>query len=240
MDENGLDVSALSKKVPAGRKVKVIYVTPTFHDPTGVCMSHQRRLELLNFASQHKALIIEDNFQGNHVFLKDVPPPLQRLSREDNVFYISSFWKVLFPLSMVGFLVIPDRFGSLFERAKSISQETSPEIEGTLEEFIAGGHLEKHLKWLRRTLTPLRQNLIEKLMKSFGQSVKVRRQSSAFWLTVQFDQSLASAEILEKANSLGLILQSTSSFYADAKAAPANEFIIPFVLDDSAISQTNC
>jgi GntR family transcriptional regulator/MocR family aminotransferase len=232
VDENGLIVDELIRKVPAGKRVKMIYVTTTFHDPSGVCMSMPRRLALLEFAKEHNAMVIEDNFQGNHQYIKDIPPPLYQLTDADNVFYISSFWKVLFPLSLVSFVVIPEKFIPVFVPAKTISQECSPEADRTLEEFISEGHLERHLKWVSRTLTPLRQDLIQLLVQNFGQSIKIRRQSSAFWLTVQGDQSMNVDDIHKQASALGLVLQDTIRFYADPEIAPSNEFIIPFALNE--------
>jgi GntR family transcriptional regulator/MocR family aminotransferase len=232
VDENGLIVDELINKVPDGQQVKLIYVTPAFHDPSGVCMSLPRRKALLEFAKEHNAIVIEDNFQGNHLFVKDIPPPLYQLTDMDNVIYVSSFWKVLFPLSLVGFAVIPEKFIPVFVPAKTISQECSPEVDRTLEEFISEGHLERHLKWVSRTLTPLRQDLIQLLVQNFGQSVKIRRQSSAYWLMVQFDQSLSVDDVYKQGNALGLVLQDTNRFYADTDMARSNEFIIPFALNE--------
>jgi GntR family transcriptional regulator/MocR family aminotransferase len=228
VDENGLDVDALIEQVPAETRVKLIYVTPTFHDPSGVCMSMGRRQKLIAFARQHQAAIVEDAWDTSHNYIKNVPPPLYALSQDANVFYICSFWKVLYPLSMVSCLVIPERFEPYFQQTKKIAQESAPGIENTLQEFIDAGHLEKHLKASVRALTPVRQKVIETLLVGFGRSVTIRKQSSAYWLTVQFDQSLSFAQLQEKANELGLVLQSTARYYADPERMPANEYIVPF------------
>ncbi|MDR3613186.1 MAG: PLP-dependent aminotransferase family protein [Candidatus Obscuribacterales bacterium] len=228
VDENGLDVDALNELVPAQTRVKLIYVTPTFQDPSGVCMSMGRRQKLIAFARQHRSAIVEDAWDGSHNYIKNIPPPLYSLSQDANVFYICSFWKLLYPLSMVSCLVIPPRFAPYFKQTKKISQEASPGIENTLQEFIDAGHLEKHLKAAVRALTPVRQKVIETLLVGFGRAVTIRKQSSAYWLTVQFDPTLSSEAIHENAHELGLTLQPTDRYYADPEQSPVNEYIVPF------------
>jgi GntR family transcriptional regulator/MocR family aminotransferase len=233
VDDQGLRIELLSEKISAGQRVKLIYVAPSFHDPTGVCMSLERRQKLLEFAEEHQALIVEDAWDGSHTFVKDVPPPLYVLSKNANVLYLCSFWKVLYPLSMVSCLIVPQKFIPYFEHAKMIAQEASPGIERTLEEFIETGLMEKHLKWVVRVLTPVRQNIIESLLQTFGQSVHIRKQSSAFWLTVQFDPLLELEEIKRKAVESGLVLVSTSLYYAEPSTSSKNEFIVHFASDDA-------
>ena len=228
VDENGLNVEILNDLIPAQERVKMIYVTPTFQDPTGVCMSMARRQKLIAFAKHHKAAIVEDTWDGNHNYIKNIPPPLYALSQDANVFYICSFWKVLYPLSMVSCLVIPQRFEPYFRQTKKIAVEASPGIENTLQEFIDAGHLEKHLKASVRALIPIRQKVIETLLVGYGRAVTIRKQSGAYWLTVQFDSGMSTDELQAKAHELGLVLQSTERYYSTPENAPKNEFVVPF------------
>ena len=228
LDAEGISVDYLRERIPAGTRVKLIYVTPSFQDPTGVCMSRSRRSELLRFAKEHEALIVEDSWDGSHVYIKDVPPPLFALSEDENVLYLCSFWKPLYPLSMVSALVIPERLTSYFSRAKMITQEAGPGVEHTLEEFIETGLYEKYIKTVVRTLTPVRQTIIEKLLIAFRDSIQIRKQSSGFWLTVQFNESIDSDEILTRAQEAGLKFHSTRFYYVEPENAPANEFIVHF------------
>lgn len=228
LDAEGMSVDYLRERIPADKRVKLIYTTPSFQDPTGVCMSRSRRGELLRFAKQHDALIVEDSWDGSHIYIKDVPPPLFALTEDENVLYLCSFWKPLYPLTMVSALVIPERLISYFSRAKMITQEAGPGVEHTLEEFIESGLYEKYLKTVVRTLTPVRQSVIERLLIAFRDSIQIRKQSSAFWLTVQFNDLVNSEEILARAQDAGLRFHSTKFYYEQPENAPANEFIVHF------------
>lgn len=109
-----------------------------------------------------------------------------------------------------------------------ITQEAGPGVEHTLEEFIESGLYEKYLKTVVRTLTPVRQSVIERLLIAFRDSIQIRKQSSAFWLTVQFNDLVNSEEILARAQDAGLRFHSTKFYYEQPENAPANEFIVHF------------
>ena len=65
MDEEGIRLDELESALAAargeGREVKMIYTQPTFHNPTGLTMTIQRRLDLLQFAAENGLFILEDH-----------------------------------------------------------------------------------------------------------------------------------------------------------------------------------
>ena len=227
IDDQGLSIEALRQQLH--RKIKLIYVTPSFHDPTGVCMSLSRRQELLQIAREHDILIVEDAWDSDHVFISPHLPCLQGLSLEQNVFYIYSFWKSLYPLCLVGCLVVPDKYAAIFAQEKQITATINPILEHyTLAEFIKEGLLEKQLKTISRQLTRMRQSLIRKLINVFGQAVLIKKQSSAFWLTVQIDQTIFKGDIRQVAQDADLAMISTEPYYVGKLTAPHKEFLVPF------------
>jgi 2-aminoadipate transaminase len=90
----------------AGKTIKLLYLIPNFHNPAGVTLSWERRLEILEIARANEILILEDNPYGLLYF--DTPPPQAMRSVEtDGVIYLGTFSKTFAPGLRVGWAVAP-------------------------------------------------------------------------------------------------------------------------------------
>ncbi|HEV7812971.1 MAG TPA: PLP-dependent aminotransferase family protein [Leifsonia sp.] len=110
MDEHGLIPEALREHIArlksAGRKVKFLYTIPTFHNPAGVTLSWERRLEILEIARENDILVLEDNPYGL-LYFGDKPPAALRSVERDGVVYLGTFSKTLAPGFRVGWALAP-------------------------------------------------------------------------------------------------------------------------------------
>ncbi|MBI9114835.1 PLP-dependent aminotransferase family protein [Sanguibacter sp. YZGR15] len=110
MDEAGLIPEALDACLTelraAGRRVKLLYTIPTFHNPGGVTLSLERRARVLEIARSHGVLLVEDNPYGLLGFSGDPIPAIRSLD-EDGVVYLGSFSKTFAPGFRVGWVVAP-------------------------------------------------------------------------------------------------------------------------------------
>lgn len=227
IDDNGIRTDIIRAYIHE-HTVKMIYVSPSFHDPLGFNMSMQRRNELVELADQHNIAIVEDAWESDYSYITPNHPTLFSLSPRENVFYIYSFWKLFYPVSMASSLVVPPEFISPFFAAKLQANEVSSVIEHrTIADFIDSGHLEKHIKSIRKTLIIKRQAMIEKLTRLFGKALKIKKQSAAFWLTVEFREKSIVDEMLALAAANDLTFVSTAPYYADGKGV-AVEYLVPF------------
>lgn len=110
MDEHGMIPDALRERIAAltaaGKRMKFLYLIPSFNNPAGVTLSWQRRLEILEIARQHGILVIEDDPYGLLYF--DGPPPhAMRSVEEEGVVYLGTFSKTLAPGFRVGWVLAP-------------------------------------------------------------------------------------------------------------------------------------
>lgn len=110
MDENGIIPQALVERIEALKAVKApikfLYLIPNFHNPAGVTLSAERRLEILDIAQAHDILIVEDNPYGL-LWFDQPPPPAIRSVDESGVIYLGSFSKTFAPGFRVGWVVAP-------------------------------------------------------------------------------------------------------------------------------------
>ncbi|MFL5822497.1 MAG: PLP-dependent aminotransferase family protein [Solirubrobacteraceae bacterium] len=110
MDRDGMCIDELRRTLEEldslGRRPKFIYTVPTFHNPAGVTLSHERRLELVRIASERELLVLEDNPYGLLRYEGSPLPPLRSLD-SDFVIYASTFSKILSPGVRLGWAAAP-------------------------------------------------------------------------------------------------------------------------------------
>ena len=244
IDDQGLRVDKLrdlSREVID--RIKLIYVTPSFHDPTGVEMPIVRRIELIKFAALNDILIVEDGWDSDHIYVKPHLPTIRALNGGKNVIYLYSFWKALYPLSSAGCMVVPERFVNVFERAKALVDRQNPALEHqALADYISGGYFERGLKRTTQSLASKRKELITALKTGLGERVSVTRQSAAFWLCITLRSSKTEQEVSQAATKAGLVMKPVSQYLA--KELDLNEsisfehrYLLPFGNMDGSLNE---
>ncbi len=110
MDDDGLVPDELERTLrelaAAGRRVKMLYTVPNFHNPAGVTLSAQRRPQIVEICRRHGVLILEDNPYGLLGFAGDPLPALKSYNPE-GVVYLGSFSKTFAPGYRVGWAAAP-------------------------------------------------------------------------------------------------------------------------------------
>ncbi len=147
IDEQGLNVEAGQLRQP---HAKLVYVTPSHQFPLGYTMSLSRRLELLQWAQQSGAWILEDDYDSEYRYQSQPLAALQGLDESGRVIYMGTFSKVLFPSLRLGYLVVPPALVDAFAAARALSDRHSPLFDqAVLTDFIIEGHFNRHLRRMR-------------------------------------------------------------------------------------------
>ena len=225
VDESGLVVKDLAKY--ANESIKLVYVTPSHQFPTGSILSLPRRLELLAWAQQNSAMIIEDDYDSEYRYGDRPIPALQGLAQTDLVLYIGTFSKVLFPSLRIGYLVLPPSLISLFARAKWLSDRSLPSLEQqVLTDFIEQGHIDRHIRKMRSLYDLRRQALVQALKANFGEKAKILGEKAGLHLMVRLQTHLTDEEIIQRAARVGVGMMSAQPSYLNANCA--GEFIFGY------------
>ena len=147
LDEQGLQLPSEDSK-----DLALIYTTPSRQFPTGISLSLQRRLAILDFAARNKTWVIEDDYDAE--FRYDAPPlpSLQGLDQNGRVIYVGTFSKVLFPSLRVGYVVVPPELFERFRERKHLLDDHGPLIDQvTLALFLESGAFHSHIRRCRKT-----------------------------------------------------------------------------------------
>ena len=150
MERDGIHLGELKQALEEGI-YDCAYFVPSYHNPTGIVMSPEKRHHLMKLMTQYEIPVIEDGFNeelrysGSHV-----APLIASAGSGNSVVYLGSFSKVLFPGLRVGWILADRELISVLEsikRARSI--HTSTLDQSILYQYLLGGHFEKYLKRAR-------------------------------------------------------------------------------------------
>lgn len=112
IDQDGMQVDMLHGLCEK-HKPKLIYTTPTFHNPTGTIMPLQRRKVLLDIAESHHCLITEDDPFSDIYFDRKPPLPIKSMDKTGHVIYLKGLSKTIAPGCRIGLIAAS---GSIFKR----------------------------------------------------------------------------------------------------------------------------
>jgi len=198
LDENGMKLDMLESIM---RKLQpaLIYTIPTFHNPTGVCMSENRRLWLVELAERYSVPILEDDFAGDLSYGGRSIPPIKALDQNGDVLYISTFSKIIAPGLRLGYLVASGPVLERLVRLKQISDvATSTFIQRTFESFISVGRYYSHIQRLCRIYGDRRDALVEALERAGRHCWDWRSPEGGFFLWLEMCDRIP-PEILQDA-----------------------------------------
>ncbi|MCM2422888.1 PLP-dependent aminotransferase family protein [Streptomyces sp. RKAG293] len=144
VDGEGLIIDALPPETA------LVYVTPSHQFPLGMPMSLARKLELLAWADEHDAVIVEDDYDSEFCFGGTPTEPLRSLDTHGRVLYVGTFSKVMLPTLRLGFLVAPPSLRRAFRTAKYVTDwNTSWPQQAALAAFLEEGLLAAHIRRMR-------------------------------------------------------------------------------------------
>ncbi|MFV0386404.1 PLP-dependent aminotransferase family protein [Paracoccus sp. (in: a-proteobacteria)] len=209
VDAGGWDLRPATGPTP-----RAIYVTPSCQHPLGVTMSLDQRLRLLRLADEFGAWVIEDDYDSEYRFQGQPIPALQGISNSRRVIYVGTFAKVLFPAMRLGFMVLPEGLAAASPAALSVTGQFAPLItQAALADFIAEGHLVRHLRRMRRLYSARRTCFIQTFRAELGEWLDVAETDSGIQLVCHLKPGLDDRLIAAEARKLGINLSPLSIQY---------------------------
>src|SRR6266566_1097118 len=145
LDEHGLDVDELERRLADGLRPKVVYTIPDHQNPAGVSLARERRELLVELASRHGFLIVEDVAYRELGFDGEAEPSLWSLA-PDVVLQAGTTSKTLFPGVRLGWAVGPADVSAQLVSAKQNTDQCAGALGQRLfEEYVRRGWIDEQL-----------------------------------------------------------------------------------------------
>ncbi len=177
VDADGVRVDELERLIEE-HKPKLVYLIPTFGNPSGATLSLARRKRVLELAVKHNVLVVEDNPYGDLYFGKAPPPSLLALSSEvpgsrDLIAYCGSLSKVLSPGLRVGWMVAQPELMARCVMCKQFNDAaTSTLAQATAAQYLKAGRMPQALDKVRKVYAERADAMGQALRRELGDAVE--------------------------------------------------------------------
>ncbi|MCD9025007.1 PLP-dependent aminotransferase family protein [Cohnella silvisoli] len=216
MERDGINLRELERAL-SEQAYDCAYFVPSYHNPTGIVMSPEKRIELMKLMTRHQIPVIEDGFNEELRYSGSHVSPLMATAGQGNgVIYLGSFSKVLFPGLRVGW-VLADReliyYLESIKRARTI--HTSTIDQSILYQYLHNGNLEKYLKKARAEY----KRKYEWTLQCCKEYIPYTQLSGdgGLHLFVAFGEGFHTRELLDACSRQGVIFTPGDIFFTDGK-----------------------
>jgi 2-aminoadipate transaminase len=219
MDSDGLIPAAVSAAIAAvraqGRRIKLLYTIPNFHNPAGVTMSADRRLELAAICRDAGIPILEDNPYGLLGFDDRIRRAI-RADDPDNVIYLGSFSKTFAPGLRVGWVLAPHAIREKLVLANESATLNPPVFNQMLVSgYLAGFDWQSQVKTYRQTYAARRDAMISALATHMPAGTTWTRPEGGFYVWVTLPEGFDTQAMLPRATTALVAYVPGTAFYAD-------------------------
>ena len=214
VDEQGIRTSLL-----AGLDVGAVLLSPAHSYPSGVVLSADRRVELLEWAREAGTLVIEDDYDAELRYDRTPVGALQGLDPQ-RVVYGGTASKVLSPALRLGWLVVPPKLTSEIIFAKFL-EDFAAETLGqlTLARFIDSGGFARHLRRVRPVYRARRDRLLAALSAHLP-GIWPQGEAAGLHLLLRLPAGLNPGVVSAAAVAHDIMLEEAAWHWADPDTAP--------------------
>jgi DNA-binding transcriptional MocR family regulator len=224
IDANGVKTDELEKLI-IEHKPRLVYLIPTFGNPSGATLSAERRKQVLAMAVKHQTLIVEDDPYGDLYFNAAPPPGILSLSKDvpgsrDWLAHCGSLSKVLSPGLRVGWMIAPPELLAKATMCKQFSDaHTSTFAQATAAQYLKAGRMPATLARVRKVYGERAVAMGAALKRELGDAVEfVQPQGGLFFwarLTGAGGKTKDAGEFAKKAIEKGVAFVPGAPFYAN-------------------------
>ena len=228
MDRDGIDTDAVARTIDRlthdGRRVRLIYTTATYHNPTGVTMSEARREALVRIAAERGVFILEDTAYAAISFRDPPPPSLAAIADGHGVISAGTFSKTVATGLRVGWVQArPEMITALI--GMRFDMGGSPILHRMVLEFIASGDFDRHLHGMRTLYAAKARVLMDSLREYAEPYLSFTEPSGGFFLWARLQPGLAAATVQRAAVEEGVTFPVGRAFYPDGDSGLDGEVV---------------
>jgi len=211
MDEFGLRPDAVVEK---GKNARLLYCLPNFQNPTGLTLSQERRIELVETCARMRIPLLEDDPYGALCYRGEPLPKMLSMNPE-GVIYMGSFSKVLTPGIRLGYVVAPRPLIKKLEQAKQAADlHTAQLTQMVVHEVIKDGFLDQHIPTIRTFYSGQCDIMLDALSKFFPAGVTWTKPDGGMFIWVRLPKHIDSMALSSAALEQNVAFVPGVPFYA--------------------------
>lgn len=200
--------------IAAAPEARAVFVTPSHQYPLGMTLSMGRRMELLAWAREAGAWIVEDDYSSEFRYAGPPLNSLQGLDGGDRVIYVGTLNKALFPGLRMGYAVVPPPLVGAFAAARQLmDRQPSTLTQAILLDFMADGAFAAHIRRRRIAYKEQRDALVSELNARLGHLLEVEAPDGGMHLIAYLKDGRPDLEVEAAADVAGVTVRGISRLY---------------------------
>ena len=216
-DISWIDVSPTpewTETLEALEDAKILFTTPACQFPTNTPMPLECRRDFVEWAHEHDAYIIDDEYGWDYLSGVSHMPSLAVFDRFGRVITMGTFSNLLSPAIALSYAVLPPDLMMRWQEAHRGSHPRVPwQTQATMAAFISEGHLHTHARKMRTALSRKRQVLLDALNTYLGGKIDVVASPGSLFALVHVLDKREEADLVAAARVNGVAVYPTSQYW---------------------------
>ena len=214
--DDGIDPNELENVLKTDKKVKLIYLIPTFQNPSGITMSLEKRKAVLAIAKKYNVPILEDNPYGELRFAGEEIPTIKSMDEDGIVIYCGSFSKILSAGMRVGFLCAHEDIVQKIVVVKQTNDvNTNQFFQMLCSKFIETYGLDDHIEGIRKLYRENCNLMLSEMDKNIPDYVKYTRPEGGLFLWVTMPEGTDMDAFMKKTIAANIAVVPGATFLPD-------------------------
>ncbi len=223
MDDEGIIPEKMSEVAEQlkkeGKNIKFLYLIPDFQNPRGTTMSHKRRKEIIEVASEYNIPILEDNPYGPLRYAGEKVKSMYSIARyemgnPDTVTMVKSFSKILGPGLRLAYIIGSEiLIGKMCSWMQKVNVSPDCVAQRAVAEYLKRDLLMPHVETVRDFYRPRMNAMIDSMNKFMPDGLKWTKPDGGMFLWIELPEKINGDELFEKAKKFKIAFIPGSNFY---------------------------
>ncbi len=216
-DDEGFVIDALEDNIKK-HKPKLIYVIPTFQNPSGRTTALERRRAIAELASRYDVMVLEDDPYRELRYSGEELPSVKSFDKSGHVIYANSFSKIFAPGCRLGYVYaekeIVDR---MYDVKTALNSMTNVFTQVICAEFFSRGLFPAHLRRLRDIHRERRDAMMNSLSAHMPEGVRWVYPDGGLFTWVSLPGGLSSTLLAPEIKAAGVTYLPGLQFFAEGQ-----------------------
>lgn len=224
MEDDGIDIGKLENAMKNNPRAKILYLIPTFQNPSGTCMSLEKRKKVYDLAKKYNIIILEDNPYGELRFAGEEIPTIKSFDEDGYVVYSGSYSKVLSAGMRIGFICGPEAIVQKMVVAKQVEDvHTNIFFQMLCHRYIAECDMDKHVADIRKLYKHKCDLMLSELDKKMPKCVRYTRPEGGLFLWCTLPDNISQPDFVKAAMAKKVAVVPGQTFNSDPNS-PSQSF----------------
>lgn len=212
-DEGGIVLEDLERMIRAHRP-KMLYVIPSFQNPTGRTLAADRRRPIAELAEKYGMVVMEDDPYRDLRYAGEALPSIKSYDQAGWVVHMASFSKLISPGLRIGAAIAREPIRQKLIFGKQANDVHSSNLtQAIVAEYLNRGLMEDHVKSICQSYA-VQMNRMLKHLESFPDT-RFTRPEGGLFIWAELPEKLDALAMMPKAIERGVAYVPGTHFYCE-------------------------